>query len=182
MTKQAKFKSRVFFDQVRDSLENLNDDKNVLKFTDVILSAVEYWDSAVEDSEQYFQLEDKELNTLIMETPGLAFFYRTIHTDAQQIRIWLDMVHEGYTAERYKWYITDSDAKAEYGKVSTTDAKQFTSAEDTVRLLSDLIRCVANKQHQLENVVTSFDQRGMSLSQIKDLRVAGIEETWVKRQ
>lgn len=182
MSSQTKFKSRVFFEKIRDCLTDLKDAPNLSEFSDLILSATEYWDTAVEDAEQHFVLEGKELNTLIMETPGLAFFYRTLHTDAQQVRIWLDTIYEGYTAERYLWYITSADAKAEYGKVSTTDAKQFTSAEDEVRIVADLIRCVANKQHQLENVVSTFDQRGMSLSQIKDLRVAGIEETWVKRQ
>jgi len=181
MAKKAKFKSRVFFEQIRDSLNDISDDENMKEFSEVILAAAEYWGDAVEDAEQHCILEDKELNTLIMETPGLAFFYRTLYTDAQQVRIWLDTVYEGHTADRYKWYITDPDAKAEYGKVSTTDAKQFTTAEENSRLLADLIRCVANKQHQLENVVLSLDQRGMSLSQIKDLRVAGIEETWIKR-
>lgn len=181
MEKKDKFKSRVFYDQIRDSLDDIENEDNMKEFSDLILAASEYWDSAVEDAEQHFEIEGKELNTLIMETPGLAFFYRTLFTDAQQTRIWLDTVHEAHSAERYKWYITDTDAKAEYGKVSTTDAKQFTTAEESVRLLADLIRVVADRQHQLENVVESFVSRGIALSQLKDLRVAGIEETWVRR-
>ena len=55
--------------------------------------AIPYWEAVVVDAHQHLAFKGA-LQDLLTEHPGLAFFYRSILTDAQQIRRYKEMEAE----------------------------------------------------------------------------------------
>lgn len=176
---QSKLKAMRWYDTVRDSCDNLEAEKDRNALIDAVVAASEYYVKATEDSEKHLLITGR-LEQLITENTGLAFFYNGIHTDALQIRKYLEMMLEGYEAKRYMWFQMDPDAKAEFGgKLTATDLRNYIKADDIVLVLNDCIRLIANRQHMMENVRDGFTSRGFNLKTIADMRIAKLEEVWV---
>ena len=174
-----KLKAMRWYDTIRDACDDLEieEDRNAL--IEAVVAAAEYYVKAAADSERHMLITGK-LEQLITENTGLAFFYNGIHTDALQVRKYLEMVLEGYEAKKYMWFQTHPDAKAEFGgKLTATDLRNYIKAEDIVLVLNDCIRLIANRQHMMENVRDGFITRGFNLKTIADLRIAKLEEVWV---
>ena len=140
--------------------------------------ALPYWEAVIEDSHQHLAFKGA-LNDLLTEHPGLAYFYRSIMTDAQQVRRYLEMKAEQAEQAKYKWLMTTEDAKKEYGALKTTEAAKFAKADEEVLNLQDQVRVMANIEHQLDNVALGFQDRGIMLSHIRAVREAGHEEVFI---
>jgi hypothetical protein len=181
-TKQPKqFKIIRWFDLVRDSARlapEHDNDHPLQPLIDAVMGAAEYYLSAKLDADNHI-IPVGKLQNLLAETTGLAYFYNGIHTDALQVRKWLEILQEGTKSEKYVWFTTHPDAKIEYGKMTPTEVNNHIKADDSVQLLADMIRVIADRQHILENVRESFVNRSIMLSKIVDMRVAGLEEVWV---
>lgn len=176
---KSKLKAMRWYDTVRDSCDNLEVEKDRNALIDAVVAASEYYIKATVDSETHLLITGR-LEQLITENTGLAFFYNGIHTDALQIRKYLEMVLEGYEAKKYMWFQTDPDAKVEFGgKLTATDLRNYIKADDIVLVLNDCIRLIANRQHMMENVRDGFTSRGFNLKTIADMRIAKLEEVWV---
>ena len=179
MAKKAELKAMRWFDTVREACDDLCDPEERGKLVDAVVGASEYYLKAKEDSDRHLLVVGR-LEQLVTENTGLAFFYNGIHTDALQVRKYLEMLLEGYEAKKYVWFQTDPDAKAEYGsKLSATDLRNYIKADDVVQILNDCIRLIADRQHVLEDVRDGFTTRGFSLKTIADMRIAKLEEVWV---
>ena len=163
-----------WFDNVRDAADDLDNDSDTL--AEAVLGAAEYYLEAAEEANVTVV---GKLETMLAENTGLQFFFKGIHTDALQVRKYLETVLEGYEAKKYVWLTTDPEAKAEYGKLTATDTRNIIRANGTVELLEDMIRLIADRQHMLEDAQEGFKTRGIMLSKIVDLRVAQLEEVWI---
>ena len=175
------FKIIRWFDLVRDSAKldpEQDDDHPLQPLIDAVMGAAQYYADAKLDADKHVAPVGTLHHTL-EKTSGLAYFYNGIHTDALQVRKWLETLLEGTKAERYVWFTTNNDAKVEYGKMTPTEVNNHIKADETVQLLSDMIRVIADRQHMLEDVREGFVSRSITLSKIVDLRVAGLEEVWV---
>lgn len=137
-----------------------------------------YWRAVVEDAHQHLAFRGN-LQTLLQEHPGLAFFYRSILTDAQQTRRWMEMKAEDKEVEKYKWLMTSEEAKKEYGTLKTTEAAKFAKADEEVLNLKEKVRILADIEHHLDNVALGFQDRGIMLNRIVDVRKAGHEEVFI---
>lgn len=169
-------KGEQFFNKVRDSLEDYSD---LEPMAEAVVEASEYYEKVSADFLENHVSLNGELNRLILETPGLQYFYGAIHIDAQQVRRWLEQVDENLSSKSYTWYLSD-EGRAEYGKISTTDINNYVKADDNVQLVRDMIRLVSYSQHQLEEIVGAIQQRGYALSKIADMRMKGMDEVWVE--
>lgn len=150
----------------------------VRKDRTLVSEAAEYYKQAVEDARPYITAIG-HLETLLAETPGLGHFYKNIHTDAQQIRRWLEERLEIESAQKYKWFMISPEAKAEYGELKTTEASKFVKADPTLADLSDDIRMMAYYDHLLDDIAHGFQNRSIMLNHIVNVRVNGLEEIWV---
>lgn len=155
----------LWFKAVRENLELLDE-------------AVDYYERVVEDSHQHLAFRGP-LGTLLQEHPGLAFFYRSILTDAQQIRRYLELKADQTETAKYKWLMTSSEAKKQYGDLKTTEAGKFAKAEEEVVDLAAKVRLMANVEHQLDNVALGFQDRGIMLNRIVDVRKEGHHEVFI---
>lgn len=163
--KQIKFKSVRWFNVVRNDIDKFED-------------AVSYFHKAVEDGIPHLASAGN-LQTMLAELPGLVGFYRPILVDAQQIRRWLESSLEQEKSKKYKWFMSSPEAKKEYGALKTTEATNFMKADEELHSIADMVRELANCEHQLEVIPEGLIQKGILLSKIVDLRVAGMEEVWI---
>ena len=169
---------KFWFNAVRDSLESF-EMEDIDTMTETVVKATEYYASVVEDATPHLT-GFGELTTMVAETPGLLGLYNSVYVDAQQVRLWLEMVHDQRESDRYVYFKSDPQAKADYGEMkNVTDIKNFVNADVILNTIGDVIRMVANSQHQLENVVERLTNRSMSLSKLVDMKVAGIDELWI---
>lgn len=176
--KKKPFQVKFWFHAIRDSLESF-EMVDVDTMAETVISATEYYASAVEDAQPHLT-GFGELTTMVAGTPGLLALYNSVYVDAQQVRLWLEMVHKQRESDRYIYFKSDPQAKADYGEMKTvTDINNFVKADVVLNTIGDVIRMVANSQHQLENVVERLTNRSMSLSKLVDLKVAGIDELWI---
>ena len=157
---------RRFFDAVRDDVAVLVDD------------AIPYYHEVVEDGQKHITLKGN-LDTLMVETPGLAYFYRGVRTDAQQIRRWLENYLNSEKAKKTKWFNSDPEAKQQYGTLKITEIGKYVDADDDIEALADLIRVVAEAEHRLEDLMEGFEERRITLSRILELRKENLKEVWI---
>ena len=120
------------------------------------------------------------LENLLVENTGFAFFYNGIHTDALQVRKYLEFMLDHYESKKYVWFQTSADGRAMLGtKPTATDLRNHIKADDIVVTLNDCIRLIADRQHEMEVVRDGFNVRGYNLKTITDIRVAKLEEVWI---
>lgn len=180
MSDEKKFQSKRWFNAVRNAAGDSDDiAENLGTLAEVIEQAHAYWLEACDDARPHCTAFG-ELNTMLAEQPGLVHFYTEIFNDAMTTRRWLEQEHDSQLAAKYKWLTSDAEAKAEFGKLGATDAKNYASSDDTVWALAEMVRVLSNAQHALEAVTASLTQRGMSLAKIADIRARGGEEIWIQ--
>jgi hypothetical protein len=168
-----------WFDTVRDACDDLGDKAKREAFADAIIDASEYYASVGEPVPTELLIVGL-LEGMVTHNTALGYFYNTIHTDALQVRKYLENILSDYEAKKYVWFQTSADGRAMLGtKPTATDLRNHIKADDVVLLLNDCIRLIANCQHQLEDIRDSFTVRGFSLKTITDIRIAKLEEVWV---
>lgn len=160
---------RRFFNAVRDDVE-------------VCIEAVAYYDEVVEDGARHISAHGN-LETLVAETPGLAYFYRGVRTDAQQIRRWMDQYIDSEKATKYKWFHSDPESIKLHGKFKTgTEITKYVEADETIQYLQDLSRVMAECEHRLEDLMEGFEERRLMLTRIIDIRRDGLKEVWIDQE
>ena len=158
---------RRFFKAVRDDVE-------------VIPEALDYYEQAVEDGGKHIRNMRGNLETLMVETPGLAYLYRGIRTDAQQIRRWLEKALEGQKASKYKYFHSDPDSIKLHGKFKTgTEITRYVEADDDIQAMEDIIRAIAEAEHRLDDLMEGFEERRLMLSRVLDIHKEGLKPVWV---
>ncbi len=145
----------------------------------VIKDALEYYDDAVEDGSKHIELRGN-LETLMVETPGLAYFYRGIRTDAQQLRRWMEKILDNDKADKYKWFHSDPDSIKQFGKFKTaTEINKYVDADEKIQDLVIVVRELAEAEHRLEDLMEGFEERRITLSRLIEIRKEGLKEVWI---
>ncbi len=172
-------RAKRWFDTVRDACDDLSDAVKRDAFVDAVVDASEYYESVEKDVPSELLIVGM-LEGMVTHNTALGYFYNTIHTDALQVRKYLEQVMADYEAKKYVWFQTSPDGRAMLGtKPSATDLRNHIKADDIVIILNDCIRLIADRQHMLEDIRDSFTVRGFSLKTITDIRVAKLEEVWI---
>lgn len=140
--------------------------------------AITYFQSALEDGRPHITAVG-HLEQLLAETPGLEHFYKGILVDAQQIRRWLEELHEIESARKFKWFMYSPEAKRIYGDIKVTEAPRLVKAEDDIAALALSIRSIANVENHLLSLIEGFAIRNINLGRIESVRRANLQEVWV---
>ena len=139
--------------------------------------AVDYYRRAIADGRQHMTACGN-LEALLAETPGLEHFYKGILVDCQQVRRWLEEVHEFESARKYKWFMS-AEAQRQYGELKTTEITKLVKAEDNIATLAFAIRTVANVENHLMSLIEGFATRNINLGRIQQIRQANLQDVWV---
>lgn len=172
-------RAQRWFDTVRDAYDDLDDPDIKANFIDAVIGAADYYAQVEKDAVDELLIVGR-LESMLQENTALGYFYNSIHTDALQVRKYLETVLSDYEVRKYVWYQTTADGRAQLGsKPTATDLRNHIKAEDTVTLLNDCIRLIADRQHILEDLRDGFTTRGFTLKTITDIRIAKLEEVWI---
>jgi len=172
-------RAQRWFDKVRDACTDLEDEDERNIFVNTVIDASDYYLSVKSGVEKEL-LPVGKLDGLLTVITATGYFYKTLHTDALQVRKYLENILSEYEAKKYVWYISSPDGRAIVGaKPSATDLRNRIKADDTVALLNECIRLIADRQHILEDICDSFTDLGFKLKTITDLRIANLEEVWI---
>ena len=167
------------FDKVRDACNDLSDDDEREEFVNAVVDASDYYLS-VKESLGAELLPVGKLDGLLTVITANAYYYKSIHTDALQVRKYLENVLSEYEARKYVWFQTSADGRAIVGtKPTATDIRNHIKSDDVVLILNECIRLIAEKQHMIEDICDSFTDLGFKLKTIADLRIANLEEVWI---
>ncbi len=172
-------RAQRWFDRVRDANVDFDDEDHRTDFINAVLEAAEYYESVEKDVPTELLIVGR-LESMVTENTALAYFYNTLHTDALQVRKYLENALSDYETKKYVSFQTSADGKAMLGtKPTATDLRNHIKADDNVQILNDCIRLIADRQHMLEDIRESFSTRGFNLKTITDIRVAKLEEVWI---
>jgi hypothetical protein len=140
--------------------------------------AVDYFKTAIVDARPHMTAVGP-LETLLAETPGLDHYYKGVLVDAQQIRRWLEEMHEIMTARKVKSLMYDRESRQMYGELNVTSATKLAKAEDDIARLAMEIRVIANVENHLLSVIEGFTTRNINLSRIVEIRKANLQDVWI---
>jgi len=175
MKKKASPIKKRWFNTVTKNFKDSTDDNSV----DLIDKCIEYYIDQIDNGLIEVTVRGT-LSGLIQESAGLYSYYNSMANDVLQIRMWLEMKQEHASAEKYKWFLNSPEAKKEYGSgLKVTDVRNYIKCEGNLVAYDMMIREMSNLQHQLESIVQTLETRGMSLSQVVKLKIAGIEDIWI---
>jgi len=168
-------KVKRWFRTVVSDFKNVDDSRSV----DLVDNIVDYYLFEIETG--YKEITNRgNLAMLVQQSSGLHAYYNAMANDIVQVRLWLEMKSEHATAAKYKWFMQSPEAAKKYGKgLKVTDIRNYIKCEDDMVAYDMIIREISDIQHQMESIVENLEIRGMSLSQVVKLKVAGIEDVWV---
>jgi len=136
--------------------------------------AIEYYKTVLQDSKKHISLIGA-LETLLLETPGLAHWYRQITIDAQMLeRLFIDR-KESLTKKKYHEYAADP----KFEGMKTTELQKLAASDEQVLVLEEWTRLFEYYKKSLDNVCQFFEDRKYTLNNIKDIRVNKLEEVWI---
>ena len=172
-------RAKRWFNAIRDANKDFDDKDKRNAFIDAVMDASDYYETVEKDVPNELLIVGK-LESMVTENTALAYFYNSLHTDALQVRKYLENTLSDYEAKKYVWFQTSSDGKAMLGiKPTATDLRNHIKADSNVQILNDCIRLIADRQHMLEDIRDSFSIRGFNLKTITDIRIAKLEEVWI---
>jgi len=172
---------------VEPTIDNENSDFTITRWYDVLrsdqkLSTIEkaaaYYDEAVQDGQTYV-VAVGNLETLLVQYPGIMFFYQGILVDAQQSRRWLEERLTRLEAMKHNYYMYDDEAKSKYGNLKTTEASKLAKADSEVLDLADGIRLLAFHEHNLDRLLSAFENIKYVLNHVVTIRKENLQEVWV---
>lgn len=168
-----------WFDTVRNSCDDLDDTDDRDSLIDAVVGASDYYLKVKEDADKHLLMVGT-LEGLLTANTAYTYFYNGIHTDALQVRKYLEFMLDAYEAKKYVWFQTSADGRAQLGsKPTATDLRNHIKADDIVGVLNDCIRLIADRQHEMEVIRDGFNVRGYNMKTIADLRIAKLEEVWI---
>lgn len=164
-SKPKRLPFRRYFDAVREDAE-------------VLVEALKYYNDVVEDGRKHITTRGN-LEVMTAETPGLAYFYRGVRTDAQQIRRWLEKRLEATKGEKFVWFHSDPEAIKKHGTLKITEITKYVDADEDIVSLNDFVRGTAEAEHRLEDMMEGFEERRLALARITEIRKEGLKEVWI---
>ena len=145
---------------------------------ELVQKAGAYYDAAVQDGAK-FVVPVGNLQTLVLQHPGLMFLYSGILVDVQQSRRWIEERLERLEAQMHNYYMYGEEAKAKYGALKTTESSKLAKADPEVVAFSDMLRLLAFYEHNVERLVAALDNLKYSLNNVVTIREHKLEEVWV---
>ncbi len=138
----------------------------------------EYLDNVLQDGKQYV-VPRGNISDILESHPGIAYYFRGIYNDVQQVRRLLETWATQKLNEKHKYYMYSEDARAEYGAVKTTDAGKLAASDEEVVQLQNHVRKMAYYEHHMENLVKSLDDLKYVIHDIITVAKEKIGDTWI---
>ncbi len=150
----------------------------VVEDIDKVIDAIEYYKHVNAHGQQHTQMKGL-LERLMQDQPGLMRIYEDASTDADMVHKWLEEKIKQMKAKKRIWFLTDKEAKSQYGELKKTEVDNFVQADDEIQYHIELMFMVELWKHTLDKLVGRLKQRGIYLSMISKLRISGQREVYI---
>jgi hypothetical protein len=133
--------------------------------------AVDYFEAQYEDAKKDLIIDEKRLNTVLKEIPGL-FEYR--YAQLQELEAILKLYEREELKEktaRKKFYLENYNRS-----LTDRQADQYAEVDQTVLDLAQLVEHIALIRNKFFGIFKGLEQMGFRIGDITRLRVAGIED------
>lgn len=154
-------RGELWFERIRENFDLKND---------VIL----FYKNIIKDAIVYIELRGN-IEELLLETPGLAYWYNQIMVDAQMIEKLFDDRKQSLIKKKYHEYA----ANPEFSNMKTTELQKLAASDDEVLETEEYSRIFEFYKKQLDNICTFFDNRKYTLNHIVEVRKHNLQEVWV---
>lgn len=142
-----------------------------------LIQAIEYY-NVVWLRGQRHSIAKGKLEWLMQEQPDTLRTYQDVFTDAAMVHKWLDEQIKYEKAKKRRWYL-GPEARQEYGEIRKTDVDMYVQSDSDIKSLIDLQLMVELHKKALENCVQSIEKRGIMLTNISKIRIAGQHEAFI---
>ena len=142
-----------------------------------ITDALDYYKAILYDGQKHLDLRGY-LGKLLQEQAGLLRIYADAHTDCSMIWKWMDETLKHEKAKKRVWY-QSPEGKHQYGELKKTDIDVLIQSDTDIKDMIDLQLTVELWKESLGNLVEDLKRRGIYLSMISKVRIAGQHEAFV---
>lgn len=144
---------------------------------DKVVDAIDYYSSVWRRSLSHSIVKGR-LEWLMQEQPDTLRTYQDVLTDVSMVYKWLDEKIKYEKARKRRWYLSP-EAHGEYGEIKKTDLDMYVQSDNEIHSLIDLQLMVELHKRQIENIVEAIEKRGIMLTNINKLRIAGQHEAFI---
>lgn len=145
---------------------------------DRVIDAIEYYKHVHNHGQQHTKIKGF-LERLLQEQPGLMRIYEDAQTDSEMVHKWLEEKIKQMKAKKRIWFLTDKEAKHQYGDLKKTEVDAYIQADDDIQYHIELLFMVELWKTSLSKLVGRLKERGIYLSMISKLRIAGQREVYI---
>lgn len=149
----------------------------IVEDIDKVIEAIDYY-SAVWRRGQRHSIAKGKLEWLMQEQPDTLRTYQDVLTDVSMVHKWLDEHIRYEKARKRRWYL-GPEARNEYGEIRKTDVDMYVQSDSEIKALIDLQLMVELHKRALDNCVGSIEKRGIMLTMISKIRIAGQHEAFI---
>jgi hypothetical protein len=145
---------------------------------DKVIDAIEYYKHVHSHGLQHTKIKGV-LERMMQDQAGLMQNYEDAQTDADMVHKWLEERIKQMKAKKRIWFLTNKEAKHQYGDLKKTEVDSFIQADDEIQYTIELMFMVELWKNSLDKLVSRLKQRGIYLSMITKLRISGQREVYI---
>jgi len=142
-----------------------------------VVEAIDYYASVWRRGIRHSITKGK-LEWLMQEQPDTLRTYQDVLTDVSMVYKWLDERIKYEKAKKRRWYLSP-EAHEEYGEIKKTDVDMYVQSDSDIKALIELQLMVELYKRTLDNCVQSIEKRGIMLTNITKVRIAGQHEAFI---
>lgn len=145
---------------------------------DKVIDAIEYYKHVHAHGQQHTKVKGV-IERMMQDQAGLMRIYEDAHTDAAMVHKWLEEKIKHMKAKKRIFYLKDPEAKSEYGDLKKTEIDTLVQADDDIQYYIELMLMIELWETNLDKLVGRLKQKGIYLSMISKLRIAGQREAYI---
>ena len=149
----------------------------IVEDLDKIVEAFAFYTSVWRQGQKHSITKGK-LEWLMQEQPDTLRTYQDVCTDVSMVYKWLDEHIKFEKASKKRWYLSP-EARDTYGEIRKTDVDMYVNSDTDIKALIDLQLMVELHRRALDNIVQCIEKRGIMLTNITKIRIAGQHEAYI---
>jgi len=142
-----------------------------------VVNALSYYENVWKLGQKH-TISKGKLEWLMQEQPDILRTFQDVLADVSMVHKWLDEHVKYMKATKRRWYLS-AEARVEYGEIKKTDVDMYVNSDREIKSLIDLQLMIELHKRTLENTVASIEKRGIMLTNISKIRIAGQHEVFI---
>jgi len=152
--------------------------KKVTTDIDNVVPALNYYERVHLEGIKHTKMKGV-IHKLLEDQAQLMQVYEDAHTDCSMLHKWFEEQIKVLKARKRIEYMKDPELKETFGELKKTDIENFVIADETIQSYVQIMLLLELWSESLEKLVTRISRRGIYLTMISKLRIAGEHEAYI---